>query len=317
MTLRVPTNKAEAVGMRKLSSQATLTEALTTLKGKPRIKRTMWSRRAQEYEAKINSGDLVSIAEVVRDLHRAEDQPEQSYSERQIYEAAIGRLGARTGRDGKHRRAGRTVEDRTGAEGRLTNRAPRGAAALVRQHGAAVFKYTVYALLLINVGLLFRAAADEGIAPYKALDQIGWLLILGVFEWETRQPAADGGRRRLLGAPLAVELLGYGFALYALANYWNARIWLDVVNSIVWLAISATIWLDILRPVGAAAGAHKRRNIAKFALYSGTFICAVLWGIEGALLDFYDAALWILCFFAIEMNLLRFVVPVRRSLASQ
>ena len=78
--------------MRKLSSQATLLEALTTLKGRPRIKRTMWSRRAQEYEAKINSGDLVSIAEVVRDLHRAEDQPEQSYSERQIYEAAIGRL---------------------------------------------------------------------------------------------------------------------------------------------------------------------------------------------------------------------------------
>jgi CarD family transcriptional regulator len=92
MTLRVPMNKVESVGMRKLSSQATMNEALTTLKGKPRIKRTMWSRRAQEYEAKINSGDLVSIAEVVRDLHRAEDQPEQSYSERQIYEAAIGRL---------------------------------------------------------------------------------------------------------------------------------------------------------------------------------------------------------------------------------
>ena len=92
MTLRVPTNKAEAVGMRKLSSQATLADAMTTLKGKPKVKRTMWSRRAQEYEAKINSGDLVSIAEVVRDLHRAEDQPEQSYSERQIYEAAVGRL---------------------------------------------------------------------------------------------------------------------------------------------------------------------------------------------------------------------------------
>jgi CarD family transcriptional regulator len=89
MTLRVPMNKVESVGMRKLSSQATMNEALTTLKGKPRIKRTMWSRRAQEYEAKINSGDLVSIAEVVRDLHRAEDQPEQSYSERQIYEAAM------------------------------------------------------------------------------------------------------------------------------------------------------------------------------------------------------------------------------------
>ena len=72
MTLRVPTNKAEAAGMRKLSSQATMDEAFTTLKGKARIKRTMWSRRAQEYEAKINSGNLVSIAEVVRDLHRAE-----------------------------------------------------------------------------------------------------------------------------------------------------------------------------------------------------------------------------------------------------
>src|SRR3954471_16732111 len=92
MTLRVPTNKAESVGMRKLSSTATMQEALTALKGKPRIKRTMWSRRAQEYEAKINSGDLVSIAEVVRDLHRAEDQPEQSYSERQIFEGAISRL---------------------------------------------------------------------------------------------------------------------------------------------------------------------------------------------------------------------------------
>ncbi|QMW23958.1 CarD family transcriptional regulator [Sandaracinobacteroides saxicola] len=92
MTLKVPTAKAESVGMRKLSSEATLKDALLTLKGKPKIKRIMWSRRAQEYEAKINSGDLVSIAEVVRDLHRAEDQPEQSYSERQIFEAAISRL---------------------------------------------------------------------------------------------------------------------------------------------------------------------------------------------------------------------------------
>ena len=92
MTLRVPTNKAESVGMRKLSSDKTLQEALATLKGKPRVKRTMWSRRAQEYEAKINSGDLVSIAEVVRDLFRAADQPEQSYSERQIFEAATSRL---------------------------------------------------------------------------------------------------------------------------------------------------------------------------------------------------------------------------------
>ena len=97
MTLRVPTNKAESVGMRKLSSDKTMQEALATLKGKPKVKRTMWSRRAQEYEAKINSGDLVSIAEVVRDLFRADDQPEQSYSERQIFEAASSRLARELG----------------------------------------------------------------------------------------------------------------------------------------------------------------------------------------------------------------------------
>ncbi|MCC7395351.1 MAG: CarD family transcriptional regulator [Sphingomonadaceae bacterium] len=92
MTLRVPVNKVESVGMRKLSSDKTLREALDVLKTKPKVKRTMWSRRAQEYEAKINSGDLVSIAEVTRDLFRPDDQPEQSYSERQIFEAACSRL---------------------------------------------------------------------------------------------------------------------------------------------------------------------------------------------------------------------------------
>ena len=92
MTLRVPVNKVESIGMRKLSSDKTLREAMDVLKSKPKVKRTMWSRRAQEYEAKINSGDLVSIAEVTRDLFRADDQPEQSYSERQIFEAASSRL---------------------------------------------------------------------------------------------------------------------------------------------------------------------------------------------------------------------------------
>ena len=92
MTLRVPTNKAEEVGMRSLSSPDMVSQALTTLKGKPKVKRAMWSRRAQEYEQKINSGDLLAIAEVVRDLHRNDEQREQSYSERQLYEAALDRL---------------------------------------------------------------------------------------------------------------------------------------------------------------------------------------------------------------------------------
>jgi CarD family transcriptional regulator len=92
MTLRVPTHKATEIGMRSLSSPDVVTRALETLKGKAKVKRAMWSRRAQEYEQKINSGDLMAIAEVVRDLHRTDDQREQSYSERQLYEAALERL---------------------------------------------------------------------------------------------------------------------------------------------------------------------------------------------------------------------------------
>ena len=92
MVLRVPIDKAEQTGMRKLADPKIMDGAIKTLKGRARVKRTMWSRRAQEYEAKINSGDLIAIAEVVRDLFRNENQPEQSYSERQLYEAALERM---------------------------------------------------------------------------------------------------------------------------------------------------------------------------------------------------------------------------------
>lgn len=92
MTLRVPVAKAKNSGLRKLSTKKVMDTALSTLKGRARVKRAMWSRRAQEYEQKINSGDPCSIAEVVRDLYRGITQPEQSYSERQIYEQALERL---------------------------------------------------------------------------------------------------------------------------------------------------------------------------------------------------------------------------------
>jgi CarD family transcriptional regulator len=92
MTLRVPTSKVVGVGMRKISDPDTAKRSLDILSGRARIKRTMWSRRAQEYETKINSGDITAIAEVVRDLYRSEAQPEQSYSERQLYEAALDRM---------------------------------------------------------------------------------------------------------------------------------------------------------------------------------------------------------------------------------
>ena len=94
MTLRIPLAKAAESGLRTLSSKVQMDQAIVTLKGKAKVRKTMWSRRAQEYESKINSGSLVSIAEVVRDLHRKDDQGEQSYSERQMYQAAIERLAS-------------------------------------------------------------------------------------------------------------------------------------------------------------------------------------------------------------------------------
>ena len=97
MTLRVPVAKARTAGLRKLATRKLFDEAMTILKGRARIKRTMWSRRAQEYEAKINSGDPLAIAEVVRDLHRNSGQPDQSFSERQIYESAMDRLASELG----------------------------------------------------------------------------------------------------------------------------------------------------------------------------------------------------------------------------
>lgn len=92
LRLKVPTNRAEQKGMRRLSDKTQIEAALKVLKGRARIKRTMWSRRAQEYDAKINSGDIMAVAEVVRDLYRSERQPEQSYSERQLFEQALDRM---------------------------------------------------------------------------------------------------------------------------------------------------------------------------------------------------------------------------------
>jgi CarD family transcriptional regulator len=132
MTLRVPTSKLASVGMRKLAEDGVLKKAMETLKGKARIKRTMWSRRAQEYEAKINSGDLIAIAEVVRDLYRSEAQPEQSYSERQLYEAALDRMSREL--------AAVDRSDERGAMQRITEvlaKSARGRRAAEEQGGAA------------------------------------------------------------------------------------------------------------------------------------------------------------------------------------
>ena len=119
MTLRVPVDKAASSGLRKLAREEAMKEALDTLKGRARIKRTMWSRRAQEYEAKINSGDPVAIAEVVRDLHRNAGQPDQSFSERQIYEQAMDRLAAELAAIDRTDKAGGDREAAAAPQGRL------------------------------------------------------------------------------------------------------------------------------------------------------------------------------------------------------
>ena len=97
LTLRVPVAKIKSVGMRHLAEEDVVQKSLDTVTGRARVKRTMWSRRAQEYEAKINSGDLIAISEVVRDLYRSDDQPEQSYSERQLFEQAMDRMSREIG----------------------------------------------------------------------------------------------------------------------------------------------------------------------------------------------------------------------------
>ncbi len=131
MTLRVPTAKADTSGMRALSNELVLKDSFTTLKGRARIKRTMWSRRAQEYEAKINSGDLILVSEVVRDLHRTDAQPEQSYSERQLYEQAIDRMVREVAAINKTSRdvaLGEVLETLTAARNRQAAKAAKEAA---------------------------------------------------------------------------------------------------------------------------------------------------------------------------------------------
>ena len=126
MTLRVPTNKVESTGMRAISDTNLIDEAFTILKSNAKVKKTMWSRRAQEYETKINSGDIIALSEVVRDLHRNPSQSEQSYSERQLYESALDRLAKEVSRA----RGIKEVEAVTNIESQLAKNIKNAAAVL-------------------------------------------------------------------------------------------------------------------------------------------------------------------------------------------
>ncbi len=177
-----------------------------------------------------------------------------------------------------------------------------------QQQWIAVFKPLLYSLLFANIFLFIREAS-----PTKAIDEVGWLLLLAVFEWETR--SANAGRAVSRWA-VAVELAGYTLAVYALVQYARTGEWLDLGNSIVWLAVSALIVLDVLRPVAAGSAASRRRLWMKVPLYAATLLFALAWGVTGIWLDFWDALLWILCFFVIEINIFRIEAGAARGLAS-
>jgi hypothetical protein len=171
-------------------------------------------------------------------------------------------------------------------------------------HWFQAFKALVYAALLANVGV-FMWAADDWLAP-KAIDQIGWVIILGVFEWETGRLAAGVALTRISPGALAAELAGYVCALFALNHYVSIRDPVEIANATAWLAISIQIWVDLFRPDGARGLA---RSALRWGLYLVTFVCALLWWRDGAWLDFVDAAIWIVCFFVIEINIFGLNLP--------
>jgi hypothetical protein len=170
------------------------------------------------------------------------------------------------------------------------------------------FKAVVYVALLANVGV-FMWDADSLLAP-KAIDQIGWVIILAVFEWETGRLAQGQALTRISPGALAAELAGYACACYALNHYVSIRDPVEIANATAWLAISGLIWVDLFRPHGARG---PLRSVLRWALYLVTFVCALLWWRTGAWLDFWDAAIWIVCFFVIEINIFGLnVVSLRR-----
>jgi hypothetical protein len=170
-----------------------------------------------------------------------------------------------------------------------------------------VFKTVVYVALLANVGA-FMFDADDLLAP-KAIDQIGWIIILAVFEWETRRLAAGQALASISPPALAAELAGYGCALFALHHYVAIADPVEIANAVAWLAISALIWVDLFQPETAG---NRPRTLLRAGCYAVTLACALFWGITGAWLDFWDAAIWILCFFVIEINIFGLDIPSLR-----
>lgn len=160
------------------------------------------------------------------------------------------------------------------------------------------FKYSVYALLTINIYLFLQHATVR-----EAIDSLGWVMLLLLFEWETSHAQTLPPRRVVA----VLEALAYGLILFALLQFalHATEKPLDLINGVTWLLVVLGIELDIRRPVSPETAAYRLRHRVKWCLYALLMLMAVLWGLRGEALNFYDAFLWILCFFAVELNQIR------------
>ncbi len=173
--------------------------------------------------------------------------------------------------------------------------------------GFAAFKLLVYSALIVNVGLLYAFGTWR-----EVVEQSGWLLILGAFEWESRGLGFAANRRRR-AVQIGLQMPGYALAMFSWASYALAEEWLNFTNATLWLLIAAFLAYDLLMPGRYASLGWRLRNFAKTGLYLGVLAVAIAWGLAGDWLDFWDALLWLACFFVIELKIFDFEKRLRRS----
>lgn len=164
-----------------------------------------------------------------------------------------------------------------------------------------LFKYTIYALLAINIYLFSVNGTFT-----ETIDTAAWVVILALFEWETisLKEEYSGILEKILITLLT--LAGYGVIFFSAYSYYLESEWLDLVNSITWILVILVLQYDVYFPGHYGQSEWTARNSIKITLYAALFIFALLWGIQGEALDFYDSFLWILSFFVIEMNVFNF-----------
>lgn len=166
----------------------------------------------------------------------------------------------------------------------------------------SLFKYSVYALLAVNVFLFFLHATF-----HEGMDSMGWIMLLAIFEWETRHYKTSGHSSVEKFFLLSGQIIAYCLVLYAWGNYYLHDQWLDFVNASLWLGVIMAILADLYWDGKKRWRAGRLHHAVKIILYAGLVAIAIIWGMQGDILNFYDAFLWIVCFFAIELNLLHYV----------